>query len=58
MKLFYLAIFTLAFTGCATNVGLNGSTPLGGSSSLNLTQSGQAQGNVNIGGVNVSTSNR
>jgi hypothetical protein len=57
MKLFYLAISTLAFTGCATNVGMNGSTPLGGSSSLNLNQAGQAQGSVNIGGFNVSTSN-
>lgn len=57
MKTIYITLFTLAFTGCATNVGLNGSTPYGGSSSLNFNQSGQAQGSVNIGGVNVSTSN-
>lgn len=56
MKLIYLGLLTLAFTGCATNVGLNGNTPYGSSSSLNLNQSGQAQGNVNIGGLNVSTS--
>ena len=55
MKLFYLAIYTLAFTGCATNMSMNSPIPLGGNSSVNVNSSGQASGNVNVGGVNVNT---
>ena len=55
MKLFYLAIYTLAFTGCATNMSMNSPIPLGGNSSVNVNSAGNAYGNVNLGGVNVNT---
>lgn len=46
----------LFFTGCATNVSLDSALPMG-NTSANINSSGQASGNVNVGGVNVSTYN-
>lgn len=46
----------LFFTGCATNVSLDSALPMG-NTSANINSSGQAYGNVNVGGVNVSTYN-
>jgi len=46
----------LLLSGCATNMSMNSPIPIGGNSSVNVNSSGQASGNVNVGGVNVNTS--
>jgi len=57
MKKIILAGSILFLTGYTTNMSMNSPIPLGGNSSVNVNSSGQAYGNVNVGGINVNTSN-